>query len=102
MNDSIDIKTGISTASICIITFLYFGGIELIGMLIFLSFFGWLGMKLYEIKTNSWFGLLLIKIPLNMFFNLFFFMLLLSSWTMLKYRVQLDTLDERLQENNLT
>jgi len=102
MNDSLYLITGISTASIGILICLYFGGFKLIGIIAFLSFFGWLGICVYEIKANSWLGFMLVKVPLNVFFNLFLLLLLLKSWTMLRYKAQLDALDKKLIENYLT
>ena len=86
MNDSLYLKTGISTAIICILICLYFGGFKLIGIIAFLSFFGWFGICVYEIKANSWLGFMMVKVPLNVLVNLFLLLLLLKSWTMLRYK----------------
>jgi|GEM_PF-6863985 len=98
MNETLQLKVGIAIALISVSIIILVGGLDLSELVIFLCFFGWLGAKLYEIKVNTWLGLLLLKIPLNLMFNPLFLLLLLKSWTMLKYKDQLEELERKLQK----
>jgi hypothetical protein len=98
MNETLNVKIGIAIGILGVSLIIIIGGLELSGLMIFLSFWGWIGIKFYHIKTETWIGLLLFKVPLNLMFNPFFLLLLIKSWTMVKYKDQLEELDKKLQK----
>jgi len=98
MNETLQLKVGIATALISVSIIIFIGGLDLSGLFIFFCFFGWFGVKLYEIKVNTWIGLLLFKIPLNLMLNPLYILMLLKSWTMLQYKDQLVEIDRKLQK----
>lgn len=97
MSDYQYIKVGFITAAVCTTIMILIGGASVIKLTALYIFFGWLGIRLYEIKTNTWVGLLMFKVPVNILFNPFFLILLLKSWTMLKFESDLNGLEENIK-----
>jgi hypothetical protein len=98
MNKTLQLKFGIAAALISVSTIISIGGLYLSTLLILFCFFGWVGVKLYEIKVNTWLGLLLFIIPLNLMLNPLYLLMLLKSWTMLQYKDQLEELERKQQK----
>jgi hypothetical protein len=89
-------RVGLSILVAFIVFLAYYGKLEGIFLFLGFCFFGWLGISLYEFKAKTWIAYLLLKIPLNIFFNPFLLILLLKSWTMLKYKSQLEELESQI------
>lgn len=96
MSGTRNLKAGIIIALSGVSIIAAIGSLQLVGLAAFYCLFGWVGIKLYEIRVNTWLGLLLFKVPLNVAFNPFFLILLLKSWTLLKYREQFQELERNL------
>jgi hypothetical protein len=99
MNETLDVKIGMAIGILGVSLIIIIGGLEISGLIISLSFFGWMGINLYHIKTKTWLEFLLFKVSLNLILNPFFILLLIKSWTMVKYRDQLEELDRKLHKN---
>lgn len=71
---------------------------KLVAWAVGLTFLGWIGTKLYQMPAGTWKELLLKKVPLNLIFNPFYLILLLKSYTLLKYKDQLEDIDKHLKK----
>jgi hypothetical protein len=98
MNETLIIKIGIAIALLGVSLIITIGGPRFSALMLFLSFWGWVGIKLYEIKASTWISFLLLKVPLNLMFNPFYVLLLLKSWTLIKYKDQLEEVDRKLRK----
>ena len=98
MNETLNIKVGIAIALLGVSLIVTIGGPKFSVLMLFLSFLGWIGIKLYEIKASTWLSFLLLKVPLNLMFNPFYILLLLKSWTLIKYKNQLEKADGKLRK----
>jgi len=98
MNETLNIRIGIAIALVGVSLIIIIGGSKLSVSMLFLSFWGWVGIKLYEMKANTWQSFLLLKVPLNLMFNPFYVLLLLKSWTLIKYKDQLEEVDRILRK----
>jgi len=98
MNETLNRKIGIAIALIGVSLIITIGGPKFSVQMLFLSFWGWIGIKIYEIKANTWISFLFLKVPLNLIFNPFYVLLLLKSWTLIKYKDQLEEADRKLRK----
>jgi len=77
-----------------------FGGFRLITFPIVLFVTGLFSIFLYSIKTEKWYFFIL-KIIANIIFNPFFLLLLIRSWTLLRYKAQFEELDKKVENKNI-